>query len=94
MDKFKMKKLILMIALVSAPFSVIAMDSKEGVSLKGSILTIKKQKKYSSVAGCSALAASKNKAAGFTFNNKTQSCTLYRSVSGERSRLGFTSGTK
>jgi hypothetical protein len=46
------------------------------------------------VEGCSAISEKKSKVAGFTFDVKTQKCTLYKKVRKLKERSGSVSGTK
>jgi hypothetical protein len=72
-----MKKLLLSLALISLPSIVSAqIDIKEDYAIQGKIFAVKTAKKYSSVEGCSKIALSKTKVKGFTFESKSQKCTL------------------
>jgi hypothetical protein len=91
-----MKKIIFMIAMTSIPFSVSSaeMTIKEDHAIQGKIFAVKTAKKYSSVEGCTKIANSKNKVVGFTFDIKTQKCTLYKKVRSLKAKKGSVSGTK
>jgi len=91
-----MKKIIFMIALTSIPFSVSSaeMTIKEDHAIQGKIFAVKTAKKYSSVEGCSKIANAKSKVNGFTFDMKSQKCTLFKKVRSLKSQTGSVSGTK
>ena len=90
-----MKKLLLSLALFSLPSIVSAqIDIKEDYAIQGKIFAVKTAKKYSSVEGCSKIALSKTKVEGFTFESKSQKCTLYKKVRNLKAKDGFVSGTK
>jgi len=90
-----MKKFIMAAVLLSLPFSANAsIEIKEGFSVKGSVFAVKKAKKYSSVSGCQAAAESKDIVKAFTFDKKTQKCTLYKRVRGLKPNEKAVSGTK
>jgi len=67
---------------------------QENYAIQGKIFAVKTAKKYSSVEGCSKIALSKTKVKGFTFESKSQKCTLYKKVRNIKEKDGFTSGTK
>ena len=56
------------------------MHIQDGYAIQGKIFAVKTAKKYSSVEGCTKLALSKIKVAGFTFESKSQKCTLYKKL--------------
>ena len=90
-----MKKLILTAVLFSLPFYAnAAIELQEGFSVNGSVFAVKKAKKYSSIAGCSEVAESKDIVKAFTFDTKTQKCTLYKRVRGLRDSSTSVSGVK
>ena len=90
-----MKKLLLALMLVSLPSIASAqIVIQENYAIQGKIFAVKTAKKYSSVEGCSKIALSKTKVKGFTFESKTQKCTLYKKVRNIKEKDGFTSGTK
>lgn len=90
-----MKKLLLALMLVSLPSITSAqIVIQENYAIQGKILAVKTAKKYSSVEGCSKIALSKTKVKGFTFESKSQKCTLYKKVRNIKEKDGFTSGTK
>mgnify|MGYP001403232622 CR=1 FL=1 len=90
-----MKKLLLALMLVSLPSITSAqIVIQENYAIQGKIFAVKTAKKYSSVEGCSKIALSKTKVKGFTFESKSQKCTLYKKVRNIKEKDGFTSGTK
>ena len=90
-----MKKLLLALILVSLPSITSAqIVIQENYAIQGKIFAVKTAKKYSSVEGCSKIALSKTKVKGFTFESKSQKCTLYKKVRNIKEKDGFTSGTK
>ena len=90
-----MKKLLLALMLVSLPSIASAqIVIQENYAIQGKIFAVKTAKKYSSVEGCSKIALSKTKVKGFTFEPKSQKCTLYKKVRNIKEKDGFTSGTK
>jgi len=90
-----MKKLLIALTLISLPSMASAeIEIKEDYSIQGKIFAVKKAKKYSSVEGCSKIALSKTKVKGFTFESKSQKCTLYKKVRNLKAKEGFISGTK
>ena len=90
-----MKKLLLALMLVSLPSIVSAQIMiQENYAIEGKIFAVKTAKKYSSVEGCSKIALSKTKVKGFTFESKSQKCTLFKKVRNLKEKKGFVSGTK
>ena len=90
-----MKKILLALSLITLPSLVSAeLAIQDGYSIQGKIFAVKTAKKYSSVEGCSKIALSKSKVAGFTFESKSQKCTLYKKVRSLKANSGFVSGTK
>ena len=90
-----MKNLLLGLTLISLPTMLSAqIEIKEDYAIQGKIFAVKTAKKYSSVEGCSKLALSKTKVKGFTFESKSQKCTLYKKVRNIKAKDGFVSGTK
>jgi hypothetical protein len=90
-----MKKLLLALMLVSLPSITSAqIVIQENYAIQGKIFAVKTAKKYSSVEGCSKIALSKTKVKGFTFESKSQKCTLYKKVRNIKEKDGFISGTK
>ena len=90
-----MKKLLIALTLISFPSMASAqIEIKEDYAIQGKIFAVKKAKKYSSVEGCSKIALSKTKVEGFTFESKSQKCTLYKKVRNLQAKKGFVSGTK
>jgi hypothetical protein len=90
-----MKKLLLALMLVSLPSITSAqIVIQENYAIQGKIFAVKTAKKYSSVEGCSKIALSETKVKGFTFESKSQKCTLYKKVRNIKEKDGFTSGTK
>ena len=81
-------------ALIFAALPVDAsLSISEGVKLKGSILTVKTTKKYSSVAGCKALAEKKSKAVAFNLDISEGKCYLLKSVKGSFADIDVVSGS-
>ena len=90
-----MKNLLLGLTLISLPTMLSAqIEIKENYAIEGKIFAVKTAKKYSSVEGCSKIALSKTKVKGFTFESKSQKCTLYKKVRNIKAKDGFVSGTK
>ena len=90
-----MKNLLLGLTLISLPTMLSAqIENKEDYAIQGKIFAVKTAKKYSSVEGCSKIALSKTKVKGFTFESKSQKCTLYKKVRNIKAKDGFVSGTK
>ena len=90
-----MKKILLALSLISLPSLASAeLAIQDGYSIQGKIFAVKTAKKYSSVEGCTKIALSKSKVAGFTFESKSQKCTLYKKVRNLKAKEGFVSGTK
>jgi len=90
-----MKNLLLGLTLISLPTMLSAqIEIKEDYAIQGKIFAVKTAKKYSSVEGCSKIALSKTKVKGFTFESKSQKCTLYKKVRNIKPKDGFVSGTK
>ena len=90
-----MKKLLLALSLITLPSLASAeLAIQDGYSIQGKIFAVKTAKKYSSVEGCTKIALSKSKVAGFTFESKSQKCTLYKKVRNLKAKEGFVSGTK
>jgi hypothetical protein len=90
-----MKKILLALSLITLPSLVSAeLAIQDGYSIQGKIFAVKTAKKYSSVEGCTKIALSKSKVAGFTFESKSQKCTLYKKIRSLKAKTGFISGTK
>jgi hypothetical protein len=90
-----MKNILLALTLITLPSVVSAeINIQEGYTIEGRIFSVKTAKKYSSVEGCTKLAASKSKVSGFTLDTNSQKCTLYKNVKNLKSKEGFVSGTK
>ena len=90
-----MKRLLLALTLITLPSIASAQIAiQEDYAIQGKIFAVKTAKKYSSVEGCSKIALSKTKVAGFTFESKSQKCTLYKKVRTLKEKKGFVSGTK
>jgi len=90
-----MKKILLALSLITLPSLASAeLAIQDGYSIQGKIFAVKTAKKYSSVEGCTKIALSKSKVAGFTFESKSQKCTLYKKVRNLKAKEGFVSGTK
>ena len=65
----------------------------EGVKLKGAILSVKTNKKYTSVSGCKAIAEKKSKAVAFNLDTAEGKCYLLKSVTGSSSNTSIVSGS-
>ena len=90
-----MKRLLLALTVITLPSITSAQIAiQEDYAIQGKIFAVKTAKKYSSVEGCSKIALSKTKVAGFTFESKSQKCTLYKKVRTLKEKKGFVSGTK
>ena len=90
-------KLILPLSLFTLIFAALPIDASlavsEGVKLKGSILSVKTTKKYTSVSGCKALAEKKSKAVAFNLDTAEGKCYLLKSVTGSSSNKSIVSGS-
>ena len=90
-------KTILPLSLFALIFAALPVDASltitEGVKLKGSILSVKTTKKYTSVSGCKALAEKKSKAIAFNLDTAEGKCYLLRSVSGSLADSTVVSGS-
>ena len=90
-----MKRLLLALTLITLPSIATAQIAiQNDYAIQGKIFAVKTAKKYSSVEGCSKIALSKTKVKGFTFESKSQKCTLYKKVRNIKEKDGFISGTK
>ena len=90
-----MKRLLLALTVITLPSIAGAQIAiQDDYAIQGKIFAVKTAKKYSSVEGCSKIALSKTKVAGFTFESKSQKCTLYKKVRSLKEKKGFVSGTK
>jgi hypothetical protein len=90
-----MKRLLLALTAITLPSIASAQIAiQEDYAIQGKIFAVKTAKKYSSVEGCSKIALSKTKVEGFTFEPKSQKCTLYKKVRNMQPKEGFISGTK
>ena len=90
-----MKKILLALSLITLPSLASAeLAIQDGYSIQGKIFAVKTAKKYSSVEGCTKIALSKSRVAGFTFESKSQKCTLYKKIRSLKAETGFISGTK
>ena len=90
MNKLLALPLLLLHAFAGAQQIAIQND----YAIQGKIFAVKTAKKYSSVEGCTKIALSKSKVAGFSFDSKSAKCTLYRKVRGVKEKKGTISGTK
>ena len=90
-------KIILPVSLFALIFTALPVDASltisEGVKLKGSILSVKSTKKYTSVAGCKALAEKKSKAVAFNLDTAEGKCYLLKSISGSSNNATVVSGS-
>ena len=89
-----MKKLMFVFSLLLPSLATAEIAIQEDYAITGKIFAVKTAKKYSSVEGCSKIALQKSKVKGFTFDSKSQKCTLYKKVRNVKSKKGFISGTK
>ena len=90
-----MKRLLLALTLITLPsIATTQIAIQDDYAIQGKIFAVKTAKKYSSVEGCSKIALSKTKVEGFTFESKSQKCTLYKKVRNLKAKEGFVSGTK
>jgi len=89
-----MKKLMFVFSLLLPSLATADIAIQEDYAITGKIFAVKTAKKYSSVEGCSKIALQKSKVTGFTFDSKSQKCTLYKKVRNIKSKKGFVSGTK
>ena len=90
-----MKNLLIALTIIILPTIASAQVAiQDGYSIQGKIFAVKTAKKYSSVEGCSKIALSKTKVEGFTFESKSQKCTLFKKVRNLKEKKGFVSGTK
>ena len=90
-----MKKLLLALSVITIPSITSAqMAIQDGYAIQGKIFAVKTAKKYSSVEGCSKIALAKTSVKGFTFESKSQKCTLYKTIRTIKLKKGFVSGTK
>ena len=90
-----MKNIVLALTLIALPSIANAeLSIQDGYAIQGKIFAVKTAKKYSSVDGCSKIALAKSNVAGFTFESKSQKCTLYKKVRSLKANSGFVSGTK
>ena len=90
-------KTFLPLSFFALIFAAIPVDASltvsEGVKLKGSILSVKTTKKYTSVSGCKALAEKKSKAVGFNLDTAEGKCYLLKSVTGSSANTEVVSGS-
>ena len=90
-------KSILPLSLFALIFAVLPVDASlavsEGIKLKGSILSVKSTKKYTSVSGCKALAEKKSKAIAFNLDTAEGKCYLLSTVSGSLDDSSVVSGS-
>jgi len=90
-----MKRLLLALTVITLPSIASAQIAiQDDYTIQGKIFAVKTAKKYSSVEGCSKIALSKTKVEGFTFESKSQKCTLFKKVRNLKAKEGFISGTK
>ena len=90
-------KRILPVSVFTLIFAALPVDASltvsGGIKLKGSILSVKPTKKYTSVSGCKALAEKKSKAIAFNLDTAEGKCYLLRSVSGSLADSTVVSGS-
>ena len=90
-----MKRLLLALTVITLPSIASAQIAiMNDYAIQGKIFAVKTAKKYSSVEGCSKIALLKTRVEGFTFESKSQKCTLFRKVRNLKEKKGFVSGTK
>jgi len=90
-----MKRLLLALTVITLPSIASAQIAiQNDYKIQGKIFAVKTAKKYSSVEGCTKIALSKTKVEGFTFESKSQKCTLFKKVRNLKAKKGFVSGTK
>jgi len=90
-----MKRLLLALTVITLPSIASAqIVIQDDFAIQGKIFAVKTAKKYSSVEGCSKIALSKTKVEGFTFESKSQKCTLFKKVRNFKAKEGFISGIK
>lgn len=90
-----MKRLLLALTVITLPSIASAQIAiMNDYAIQGKIFAVKTAKKYSSVEGCSKIALSKTRVEGFTFESKSQKCTLFKKVRNLKEKKGFVSGTK
>mgnify|MGYP001257337133 FL=1 len=90
-----MNRLLLALMIITLPSIATAQIAiQDDYAIQGKIFAVKTAKKYSSVEGCSKIALSKSNVEGFTFESKSQKCTLYKKVRNIKAKEGFVSGTK
>ena len=90
-----MKRLLLALTVITLPSIASAQIAiQNDYAIQGKIFAVKTAKKYSSVEGCSKIALSKTKVEGFTFESKSQKCTLFKKVRNLKAKEGFISGIK
>ena len=90
-----MKRLLLALTVITLPSIASAQIAiQDDYAIQGKIFAVKTAKKYSSVEGCTKIALSKTKVEGFTFESKSQKCTLFKKVRNLKAKEGFISGTK
>ena len=90
-------KTIFPLSLLVLIFAALPIDASltvsEGVKLKGSILSVKTTKKYTSVEGCKLLAEKKSKAVAFNLDTSEGKCYLLKSVTGSTNSASVISGS-
>ena len=90
-----MKRLLLALTVITLPSIASAQIAiMNDYAIQGKIFAVKTAKKYSSVEGCSKIALLKTRVEGFTFESKSQKCTLFKKVRNLKEKKGFVSGTK
>lgn len=90
-------KTIFPLSLLALIFAALPVDASltvsEGIKLKGSILSVKTTKKYTSVEGCKLLAEKKSKAVAFNLDTSEGKCYLLKSVTGSTNSASVVSGS-
>ena len=69
-------------------------ESKENITFKGKIATVKNSKKFRNVESCRTLCETRNSCAAFTLDTSKGSCTIFKNVSNEVTNSNAISGLK
>ena len=62
---------------------------QDGYAIQGKIFAVKTAKKYSSVEGCTKIALSKSKVAGFTFESSLKNVLFIKKLEILKAKTGF-----
>jgi hypothetical protein len=91
----KITQFVVTLTLLTVPsVSFAEVILKDGYSIEGKIFAVKTSKKYASVSGCSKIAMSKKSVKGFTFEEDTNKCFLFKSIRSMKEDSSSVSGTK